>query len=62
MLDLGDKYPSVKDLQKYVLIPALNEVNSQTDLTVSIEPRRAGRRITGFAFSIKRTDQLALSL
>ncbi|NMZ71367.1 Initiator Replication protein [Pseudomonas peli] len=62
LLDLGDKYPSVKDLQKYVLTPAMNEVNSQTDLTVSLEARRAGRRITGFSFSIKKTDQLALSL
>lgn len=62
LLDLGEKYPSVKDLQKYVLNPSLAEVNAETDLDVTMTAKRAGRKIVGFSFSIKKSDQLALSL
>lgn len=53
MLDLADKYPNVKDMRKRVLDPAIEEVNRHTDLTVSAEPRRKGRTITGFLFTIR---------
>ena len=53
MLDLGDKYPNVKDLRKRVLDPAIEEVNCHTDLTVTVEPRRNGRAIAGFLFTIR---------
>ncbi|RMS25346.1 Replication protein [Pseudomonas coronafaciens pv. garcae] len=62
MFDLGDKYQDVKDMRKRVLYPALEEVNKNTDLTVAVEPRRQGRRIIGFSFTIAKNDQLALSL
>jgi len=62
MLDLGDKYQNIKDLRKRVLDPALKEINSCTDLTVIAEPRRCGRRIIGFLFTISKSDQLALPL
>ncbi|MBN3471481.1 replication initiation protein [Pseudomonas savastanoi pv. phaseolicola] len=62
MFDLGDKYQDVKDMRKRVLYPALEEVNKNTDLTVAVEPRRQGRRIIGFSFTIAKNDQMALSL
>jgi len=62
MFDLGDKYPNVKDLRRWVLEPALRELNIGTDLAVNAEPRRQGRRIIGFIFSITKTDQMALEL
>lgn len=62
MLDLGDKYQDVKDMRKRVLDPAIKEVNAGTDLTVTAEPRRQGRKIIGFSFTIKKDDQLALEL
>ncbi|WP_223283049.1 replication initiation protein, partial [Pseudomonas amygdali] len=62
MFDLGDKYQDVKDMRKRVLYPALEEVNRNTDLTVAVEPRRQGRRIIGFSFTIAKNDQMALSL
>lgn len=62
MLDLGDKYPNVKDMRRWVLDPALKELNASTDLTVMAEPRRAGRKIVGFSFTIKKDDQLPLEL
>lgn len=62
MLDLGDKYPDVKDMRKRVLDPALKELNRNTDLAVEAEPQRAGRKIVGFSFAIRKNEQIALSL
>jgi plasmid replication initiation protein len=62
MLDLGDKYQDVKDMRKRVLDPALKEMNANTDLAVTAEPMRKGRKITGFSFTISKNDQMALQL
>lgn len=62
MLDLGDKYPNVKDLRKRVVDPAVAEVNASTDISVTVEPRRQGRKIVGFHFEIAKADQLSLKL
>lgn len=62
MLDLGEKYPNVKDMRRWVLEPALKEINTGTDLVVTVEPRRQGRRVIGFVFTIVKTDQMALEL
>lgn len=62
MLDLGDKYPNVKDMRRWVLDPALRELNTSTDLAVTVEPRRQGRKIVGFHFTIAKNDQIPLSL
>lgn len=56
MFDLGTKYTNVKDLRKRVLDPAIKEVNAHTDLSVTAEPRRKGRAIVGFGFTIKAKD------
>ena len=61
MLDLGDKYPNVKDMRRWVLDPALKELAS-TELAVTAEPRRQGRKIVGFSFTITKNDQLPLNL
>lgn len=53
-LDLGEKYGSVKDLRRWVLDPGLEEVNKLTDITASMEPRRKGRKIVGFNFTIAK--------
>lgn len=62
MLDLGEKYQDVKDMRKRVLDPALKELNARTDLAVTAEPMRQGRKITGFSFTISKNDQMALQL
>lgn len=62
MLDLGEKYQDVKDMRKRVLDPALKELNTRTDLIVVAEPRRKGRKIVGFSFTITKNDQMALQL
>lgn len=62
MFDLGDKYQDVKDMRRRVLDPALKEINAGTDLTVLADPRRQGRKIVGFSFTITKNDQMALPL
>ncbi len=62
MLDLTDKYPSVKDLRVRVLDPAIAEVNEHTDLRVVMTAKRKGRKVIGFDFAIKLEAQLALDL
>lgn len=62
MLDLGDKYQDIKNLRVRVLDPAIKELNANTDLAVSVEPNRRGRKIIGFSFTISKNDQMALQL
>ena len=62
MLDLGDKYPNVKDLRRWVIDPAVAEINRHTDLRVTVEPVRKGRKIVAFTFDIVQDDQLPLDL
>lgn len=62
MLDLGDKYSSIKDLRRRVLDPALAEINKHTDLRVVMTPERKGRKVVGFHFDIVQDDQLPLDL
>lgn len=59
---LGDKYPSVKELQRRVITPGISEVNEHTELRVTIEPKRKGRKIVGFDFDVKVDKQIALDL
>lgn len=62
ILDLGDKYQNVKDLRRWVLDPAIAEINKHTDLRVVMTPERKGRKVTGFHFSIKQDTQIPLDL
>jgi len=65
LLELQNKYPSVKDFRKYVLELAVTEINQHTDIFLTMEPIRKGRSIAGFSFTIRLNndlDQLALEL
>lgn len=62
MLDLGDKYESVKNLRVRVIDPAIKEINTHTDLRVVVTPERKGRKIVGFHFDITQDDQIPLDL
>lgn len=52
MLDLGDKYSSIKNLRVRVLDPAIAEINKHTDLRVVMTSERKGRTVVGFHFDI----------
>lgn len=49
-------YPEFKEFKRKVLTSSLREINTYTDLEVSVNTIRTGRRITDLHFSIKRKD------
>lgn len=59
---LGEKYPDVKEVQRRVIQPALAEINEHTDLRVTMEPQKRGRKIVGFDFVVKQSSQMQLDL
>lgn len=61
MLDLGEKYSDVKDLRRRVIDPAIKEINTHTDLKVTVTPERKGRKVIGFHFDITQDDQIPLN-
>lgn len=52
LLDLKRQYPSIKDFKLKVLDRGLEDVNQYTDLAVSYENKRTGRKITSLEFTI----------
>ncbi len=61
-LGIADKYALYKDLNKWVIKPALKELNERSDLTISFEPIKKGRKVTGLAFSFKQDTQLNMDV
>lgn len=51
-LQLEDKYDRYNNLNQWVLIPALSEINEKSDLFVGYEPIKRGRKIIGVEFNI----------
>ncbi|SOO14181.1 Replication initiator protein [Xanthomonas citri pv. fuscans] len=56
VLDLGAKYQDVKNLRMRVLDPSVEEITKLSDLTVTYEPMRKGRKIVGFEFDISERE------
>ncbi len=52
LFGLKDKYKSIKDLKKYVVYKALDDINTHSDIRVSFGQRKAGRRVSHFQFMI----------
>ena len=48
---LGDKYNSIKDLKQRVLKPALNDINTHSNMAVKMGQRKRGRRVAAFQFT-----------
>lgn len=55
-LDLGNKYVALKDLKKFVINPSLDDINSESDVSVTLEQEKKGKFVTHFIFkySIKK--------
>lgn len=49
--ELGDKYPAIKDFKKYVIDPAVKDINTHSSFNVSWEQRKTGRNVTHLIFS-----------
>lgn len=56
ILELHDKpsYKRVFNIDAKIITPAINEINSKTDLNVTYEHKKVGRSIKSFIFSIKK--------
>ena len=61
-LGLSDKYALYKDLNKWVIKPALKELNERSDLTITFEPIKKGRKVTGLAFSFEQDSQIKMDV
>lgn len=58
-LALSDKYPKINDLKKRVLEPAIKEINAVSDLSVSYELSKAGRKFEDITLLIKLNNEAA---
>lgn len=54
---VGAEYEQWYDIKRRIILPAKNEINSMTDITVNFEPIKRGRLVVGVRFNItpKRT-------
>jgi len=58
-LQLGEKYKAIKDFKKYVLEPAISDINKETDFLVNWKQRKTGRVVThlNFTFRLKEGEK-----
>lgn len=49
-LQVEGKYSSIKDFKKYVLSPAVSDINKHSDLHVFWDQRKTGRKVTHLKF------------
>lgn len=57
MLDVGKRYKTTGNLIAWVIQPSIDEINEVTNLTVTIEPKKTGRKYTHLEFIIKVKDK-----
>lgn len=48
---LNGKYPSIKDFKSRVLLPAVEQINAETNMWVKWEQKKTGRKVTHFCFT-----------
>jgi hypothetical protein len=54
---LGDKYPAMKDLKKWVIEPAVSQINEHSDLSASYTQRKTGRNVTHLTFTFAPKEE-----
>ena len=57
MLDLGSRYKTTGNLIAWVIDPSIEEINEQTDLKVTAEPQKTGRKFSHIKFTIKHKQK-----
>lgn len=48
---LDGKYPAIKDFKRWVIVPAVEQVNEYTSLWVKWDQRKTGRRVSHLVFT-----------
>lgn len=56
-LQVADKYPRYNNFKQWVIEPSVNEINNKSDLNITYEPIKQGRKIHGLKFTIKAKKQ-----
>lgn len=62
MMGIADKYPLYKNLNTWVIKPAIKQLNKSSNLTVKLIPKKKGRKIVSLRFEFKVDDQMQLDL
>ncbi len=57
MFDLTDKYHAYADLRKWVIDPAVEEINGKSNLTVTYKPEKKARTVVRLWFTIADKKQ-----
>ena len=61
-LGLSNKYPQFKELNKFVIKPAVEELNKRSDLIIKYETIKKGRSVAALSFEFKQNKQLKLDV
>lgn len=64
ILQIGNKYPAIKDFKRRVLEPAINDINKNSDLWIKWNQIKTGRKVTHLIFEFglkKKKNQVRLS-
>ncbi len=59
MLALEGQYPAIKDFKKYVIEPAMRDINEHSDLQASYTQRKSGRVVTHLTFHFRPKGEAA---
>lgn len=62
MMGLDGKYPTFKSLNQLLLKPAIEELNAKSDLTVTVDPVKQGRKVVALHFHFKEDKQIKMAL
>ena len=62
MFKLQNKYMQFRDLNKFVIKPSVNELNQRSDLVITYETIKQGRKVVALSFGFKCKDSNNLSL
>ena len=59
LLGIEDKYKTYNELQRFVVVPALTEINKLTDIDLTFTPERLGRFVNAirFTYQFKSPEQ-----
>lgn len=61
-LGIADKYPEFRDLNKWVIKPAIQELNQRSDLIIKFDTIKKGRNVVALVFEFKQNNQLKMDI
>lgn len=56
-LNVGDGYGLWNDLNRMVIKKAVNEINAKTNIKITYQPTKTGKKTTGIKFTFREDDQ-----